>query len=346
MDSIISLNINGVFYLKDQFQNKNLLQSIEGCDDAFISFLLEWFSDGDVVVGHTSGSTGVPKEICLSKKAMIESAKRTNAFFQLKAGDSVLLCLSANYIAGKMMVVRALVGELKLYVQKPSSLPLIDEYRDFVSMVPMQVHALMESKQGVEVMSHVRYLLVGGSPLQPDVADWLKSLPVDTYISYGMTETVSHVALSSLKQQQNNEPVYNALPDVTFETDDRDCLVINANYLSSAPFVTNDVVELLSDVSFVWKGRWDHVINTGGVKVFPETVERKIADLILEPFYIIPETSDKFGQQVLLKIEGEKRSSDDLLKKLESRLSRYEMPKRIDFVSEFERTSSGKIKRK
>ena len=134
-------------------------------------------------------------------------------------------------------------------------------------------------------------------------SDWLVSLPLKSYISYGMTETVSHVALSELSK--SGVPLYRALPDVRFSTDDRDCLVIHADYLQGSPFVTNDVVELLSEGSFHWLGRWDNVINTGGVKVFPEKMEKKIEQLMAVPYYFVGEPDAKFGQRVVLKIESE-----------------------------------------
>lgn len=345
MDFSFSLNIDGCMYTPDQLCDRSVMLSVAGCDEDMFNFFSEWLSDETEISAHTSGSTCEPKSIRLMKKSMVESAKRTNAFFGLKAGDRILLCLSTSYIAGKMMVVRAMVGNLNLCLERASSVPVVLGDYDLVSMVPMQVRMLMGKKDGEQTLSRIRYLLVGGSPLPKDVAEWLKTLPLDTYISYGMTETVSHVALSSLKSQCGAEMVYVALPDVSFSADSRDCLVIRAPYLSSIPLVTNDVVRLLSDTTFVWVGRWDNVINTGGVKVFPEMVERKMVGLIDSSFYITSEPSEVFGQQVVLKIEGEPFDVDALMKNLELRLSRFEMPKKIDFVRRFDRTLSGKIKR-
>ncbi len=323
--------------------DRELIRSIEGCDEAFADFLSAWWSDDDYVVGHTSGSTGEPKRIELSKSSMIESAKRTNAFFGLKCGDSLLMCLSANYIAGKMMVVRAIVGGLDLYVQPASSMPNVDRPYDLVSMVPLQVHSLMESGRGEQSMSFINHLLVGGSQLMKEESDWLVSLPLKSYISYGMTETVSHVALSELPK--SGVPLYRALPDVHFSTDDRGCLVIHADYLQGSPFVTNDMVELLAEHSFHWLGRWDNVINTGGVKVFPEKMEKKIESLLSVPYYFKGEPDPKFGQRVVLKIESEPFDVSTLKRALSEMLSPYEMPKAIAFSSKFARTCSGKIRR-
>ncbi len=343
MREIVSLRINGSVLTETEMRNRGRVLSLPGCDEAFSDFLSAWFDDSEVVVAHTSGSTGVPKRIELSKRSMRESARRTNAFFGLRRGDALLMCLSANYIAGKMMVVRALVGGLDLYVQPASSTPTVDRPYKLVSMVPMQVHALRQSGVGYSSMAYVENLLVGGSQLLPEEAAWLTSLPTKSFISYGMTETVSHVALSELPKE--GAPLFEALPDVSFEQDDRGCLVIHADYLQGSPFVTNDVVDLLSDRSFRWLGRWDNVINTGGVKVFPEEMEKRVGDLIRFPFYFIGVQDAKYGQCVVLRIESEPFDTEDLLRKLSDRLTRYEMPKRVSFLPHFERTASGKVKR-
>ena len=340
------LTINGFRCDLQKMKDRAYLLSITEGDEAFVNFLTDWFDSSDYVMGYTSGSTGQPKPIRLSKNAMRESARRTNAFFQMKSGTSILLCLSANYIAGKMMVVRALVGGIDLYLEKPSSTPLLDGKFDLVSMVPMQVFSLRNLKDGASRLANVKNLLVGGGPLPKEEAQWLLSLPLQTYVSYGMTETVSHVALASLNDTDGEGAlIYKALPSVSFELDDRGCLVIHADYLSVDPLVTNDVVELCSSTSFLWKGRWDNVINTGGVKVHPELMERKIAQYIDREFYFTSQQDAKFGQKVVLVIEGEAFPTEHLMRNLQTSLSTYELPKEIRFLPEFPRTESGKIKR-
>lgn len=338
-----SLKINGTLLNDTQMRDRATILAIEGCDEPLADFLLDWWSDDAFVVGHTSGSTGEPKRIELSKSSMIESAKRTNAFFGLRRGDSLLMCLSANYIAGKMMVVRAIVGGLDLYVQPASSMPVVDKSYDLVSMVPLQVHSLMESGRGEQAMALIKHLLVGGSQLMKEESDWLTSLPVKSYLSYGMTETVSHVALSVLRKEET--PLYQALPDVRFSMDHRGCLVVHADYLHGSPFVTNDMVELLSKQTFRWLGRWDNVINTGGVKVFPEKMEKKVEDLLNVPYYFKGEIDPKFGQRVVLVVESDPFDTTTLNDALRKILSPYEMPKEILFVPRFSRTASGKVRR-
>ena len=173
-----------------------------------VFFLKEWINDKEYVTGKTSGSTGTPKTIRLSKKAMIASALRTNQFFQLQKEDNVLLCLSANYIAGKMMVVRAIVGELNLIAVSPSSAPDWDDSVAFAAMVPFQVQNLLASEEGKKRLCSIDKLLIGGSPVSDSLEKELYKLPVNAYLSYGMTETVSHVALCRIEKSGAREKIY------------------------------------------------------------------------------------------------------------------------------------------
>ncbi len=345
-----TLKINNCSYsfsdLKRAIEAGALFNSGAEWEKDLLFFLREWMDDSEYVTGKTSGSTGIPKTIRLSKKAMIASALQTNRFFQLQNGDNALLCLSANYIAGKMMIVRAIVGGLNLITVSPSSAPQWEGSVRFAAMVPLQAQALLNTEEGRKRLGSIDKLLIGGSPVSDLLEKELYKLPVAAYLSYGMTETVSHVALCRIEDNGVKEKIYNALPDVTFRTDDRDCLVINASYLQHEPFVTNDVVKLLSATSFSWLGRWDNVINSGGIKFFPEEIERKIVDLIEVRFYITSLPHTLLGQQIVLKVEGlpwseEKKSL--LLEQLTSRLTKYEIPKQILFVNKFEETTTGKV---
>jgi O-succinylbenzoic acid--CoA ligase len=259
-----------------------------------------------------------------------------------------LLCLSANYIAGKMMIVRAIVGGFNLIAVSPSSIPEWEGSVAFAAMIPLQVQTLLASEEGKKRLCTIDKLLIGGSPVSDLLERELCELPVNTYLSYGMTETVSHVALCRIEKSEMKEKIYNALPDVVFSTDDRDCLIISAPYLQQEPFVTNDVVKLLSEMSFSWLGRWDNVINSGGIKFFPEEIEQKMADLVEEHFYITSLPHELLGRQIVLKIEGLPWSEEEkksFLQQIASRLTRYEIPKQILFVDKFDETVTGKIKR-
>ncbi len=345
MESIYKyIALNGKKYRIDEYESWCYALSSDEEDEKLRQFFKDWADERDFILGKTSGSTGDPKTIKLSKRAMLASAELTNSFFNLKAGDSILLCLSVNYIAGKMMLVRAIAGGLNVVVAKPSSEPDWKGSVALAAMVPMQVQQLLSSAKGRKALSMVENLIVGGSPLSRDCAEKLSDLPVNAYMTYGMTETVSHVALSKIGRE--TRPVYTAMSGVRFSLDNRGCLVISAPHLSEENVVTNDVAELISDMSFVWKGRFDNVINTGGVKVHPEVVEDSLRGMIDRRFYVMAEPDVKFGEIVVLKIEGTPLS-DDLLRKLQSdmarRLSKFERPKKILFLAKFRETDSGKV---
>ena len=345
MESIYKyIALNGKKYRIDEYESWCYALSSDEENEKLRQFFKDWADERDFILGKTSGSTGDPKTIKLSKRAMLASAELTNSFFNLKAGDSILLCLSVNYIAGKMMLVRAIAGGLNVVVAKPSSEPDWKGSVALAAMVPMQVQQLLSSAKGRKALSMVENLIVGGSPLSRDCAEKLSDLPVNAYMTYGMTETVSHVALSKIGRE--TRPVYTAMSGVSFSLDNRGCLVISAPHLSEENVVTNDVAELISDMSFVWKGRFDNVINTGGVKVHPEMVEDSLRGIIDRRFYVMAEPDVKFGEIVVLKIEGTPLS-DDLLRKLQSdmarRLSKFERPKKILFLAKFNETDSGKV---
>ncbi len=313
---------------------------------AVADFLDEWYSPAEFVCGHTSGSTGAPKSVKLLKCDMEASARLTNDFFDLNCNSTLLLCLSPDYIAGKMMLVRAILSGANLLVVPPSSQPLatLDEPIDFAAMVPTQVVETLASAEQAVRLSRIKHLIVGGAPLSPDTEKVLSLLPVITYVTYGMTETVSHVALRRLGDLTG---LYRAMGKITFSTDDRGCLVIHAPHFSTHEFITNDVVQLESSTAFRWVGRYDYVINTGGIKVFPEQIEKKIADLLASRrFFIIATPDVKWGESVVLVVEGEPLADveqTNLLALIRERLSRYECPRHVIYLSHFKETMSGKV---
>ena len=308
-------------------------------------FLDEWHSSADFVWGHTSGSTGAPKPIKLLKHDMEESARLTVDYFGLAAGTTMLLCLSPDYIAGKMMIVRALLSGADLLVVPPSSRPLtsVDERVDFAAMVPAQVVESLRDDAQCGRLARVGALIVGGAPLPPVAEERLSDLPVRSYATYGMTETVSHVALRRIGDPTMT---YRALGQITFSADNRDCLVIHTPHFAVKELVTNDVVELIDKYSFRWIGRYDHVINSGGVKVFPERIEQQIASLFTRRFFVAACADEKWGECVALAIEGDPLSATDeaaLLACIRERVGRYEVPRRLFYLPTFAETSSGKV---
>lgn len=306
-------------------------------------FMEEWLSTAATMQLKTSGSTGEPKIITVEKAQMLESAKATASFFGFQEKQKALLCLPMTYIAGKMMVVRALYSKLNLICIEPSNTPLkeIPEGMqiDFAPLTPAQIHDTTNS-------GFIKTILLGGGPVSLELENILQSVTSEIYHGYGMTETLSHVALRKLNGSEKSD-MYKGLPGVSFSTDESDCLVIKVPFLNQT-IVTNDVVTLFNEHTFVWKGRIDHVINSGAIKLHPESIERKLTPCIRELFFIAALPDEKLGDKLCLFIESE--SYDDvqiqhLKHEIAKILDKYEIPKEIIFIPKFQYTISGKIQR-
>lgn len=301
-------------------------------EKAIGNFLLEWLNNDSFVFVNTSGSTGKPKQIVLQKSAMIASAKATGLFFNLQPKNTALLCLSADYIAGKMMLVRAITLGLYLDITEPNSSPLEYVKYDFVAMVPMQV------ANSLKHLHLVQTLLIGGTKVSYQLAESILKTNCKAYESYGMTETISHIAI-----KQIGAMAFTVLPNVTISVDERSCLVVEALALSSDRVITNDIVTILNEKQFILKGRIDTVINSGGVKIIPEEVEEKLAKYFSVRFFIASQQDEKLGEKVILVVEGNSFKVED---SFFSDLSKYQIPKEIVFVDEFTETETNKINRK
>ncbi len=313
-----------------------------GKDDevAIGKFILEWLDKNDFITVKTSGSTGTPKTITLQKNQVFNSAEATVKYFDLMENTKALLCLSSEYIAGKMMLVRAMIAGWNLYATAPEKNPLenIDDTFDFSAMVPYQVfHSLKD-------LHKVKKLIVGGGAVPAELDQQLQKIKTRVFATYGMTETISHVAVRPINGMEKSA-VFSALPKVDFSLNENNCLQIHAPEISEETVVTNDVVELISPTSFKFLGRADNVINTGGVKVHPEVVEEKLSLHIKEPFFIASEKDDALGERIVLIIESEEYFQlKDFFTAFKS-LSTYEKPKHFYSVSRFIYTETGKIKR-
>lgn len=317
-------------------------------------FLLDWFNeDYDTIKLRTSGSTGTPKVYHIEKEKMISSAKASHKFFKLKDKTKALMCMPANYIAGRMMLVRALTLGWDLKIIEPTTHPLdsISEEFDFCAMTPLQL------SHSLERLHFVKKIIVGGGTVSHSLVQLIQGLPTKVYEVYGMTETISHIAARRLNPKSglntdNGELLkpFKAMPKVEFATDQRDCLTITANRILDETLVTNDLVELISPQRFYWKGRIDNVVNTGGIKVFPETIERKLENLITDAFFASSLPDEKLGERLVLIVE--EKYSEDYLSDLRSAvqacetLDKYEIPKEIYLIEKFAYTPTGKINRK
>ena len=298
-------------------------------------FIADWFSSSDEMVLQTSGSTGEPKSIKVKKEWMKNSAQLTGKTFELMEGDSTLLCMPMKYVAGKMTVVRALELELDLKVIEPCSNPLknINKPINFAAMVPLQLENTLND------LDKIKTLIVGGGQVNSKLVEKLQNVSTQVYETYGMTETLTHVAIKPLNGPSKSD-VFRALDDIHFELDARECLVIHATALNPEPIVTNDLVDLIDENSFRWLGRYDNVINSGGIKIIPEVVEAKLSSIVPNRRFFIAGKSDKsLGEKVVLVVEG--KSMDISCKSLD----KFEQPKEIHFIPEFVETKSGKIHR-
>ena len=328
--------LNGHTYNKDTISELaiTLIRDGEAHEKDLGNLILQWFDGNDFITLTTSGTTGKPKEIKLSKQAMEASALATGEFFKLQPKDKALLCLSTNCIAGKMMFIRAIVLGLELDFVNPTKEPLTNNTKiyDFVAMVPLQVH------NSITQIEQCKTLIVGGAKLNDKTKSILQGMLVNVYETYGMTETITHIAAKRI-----DEEYFTVLPHATISVDDRGCLVIEAPLVADHLIVTNDLVEMPNDIQFAWIGRFDNLINSGGVKLIPEKIEQKLADYIPYRFYVIGKDDEELGQKLILVIEHE---SYTLLPEALGSLEKFEKPKEIIFVPKFKETPTGKVLRK
>ena len=265
---------------------------------------------------------------------MVNSALATGDFFELEPSDKALHCLPTKYIAGKMMFVRGFILGLEVDFVAPSSHPLLhnDTKYDFVAMVPLQ------AQNSLSALKNVKKMIVGGAKMSKILESGLSKLNSKVFETYGMTETITHIAA-----KQVGERAFSVLPNIQITTDDRNCLVIDAPLISNEQICTNDIVELVGENQFVFLGRMDNIINSGGIKLIPEKIEEKLSDKIESRFFVTSTEDADLGEKLILVIEGKKQTLDTTI--FDS-LDKYEKPKEVFFVSQFIETANGKIKRK
>ena len=333
--------LNGNHYcFQDLFEIAySFIKEGEDYERAIGDFLMDWIKPNPTIQLKTSGSTGTPKIISYHKQAMVESAIATGNHFNVNKGDSALHCLNADFIAGKMMLVRAMILGLEIDLVSPlgNVLRHNDKHYDFAAMVPLQV------EQAFEDLNRVKTLLIGGTPSSTTLKNRLKSKNTKCFETYGMTETLTHIASRKI---HGDSSAFTCLPGVKLSTDKRNCLVIDVPYLNEDKIITNDLVELQGENTFRLKGRVDNVINSGGIKIIPEEVEEKLSKHIFESFFVVGVSDEVLGQKVILVIEGTSNESIKAQIQNNSSLGKYEKPKNIHFITPFKRTPNGKIQRK
>ena len=312
-------------------------------------FIRSWLDGASHFTVHTSGSTGTPKQIELSREAMTASAERTCDFFKLKNGDIALLALPATHIGGKMMILRSMIRGLQLICVEPRSNPLehlvFDGEIEFAAFTPMQMSAILDDKMSGIMLSQFHKIILGGGEVSYPLRQKLQTISASVYETYGMTETISHIALKKINGADRSE-YFTAIDGVKISTDARDCLVIDAPHLSSERIITNDIVNIITDNRFQWLGRYDNIINTGGIKVSAEEIERKLQPYLDWSFFIAGVADDLLGQRVVMVVETSKPEEymhhryGDILN---SHLSKYEKPKQILVIDQFSYTENGKV---
>lgn len=346
------LSLNGRDFSFDALADGEV-KSITEFEKTTVDFCKAWITGQQVFPLHTSGSTGTPKKILLQREQMAASAQQTIGALHLEKGMTSLVCLDTKYIAGQMMLVRSLLAGMNIVATEPTGNPLLNlrnHPSDFVALVPYQLEKIMAETP--ELMNRITCGIIGGASVSPSLKEKIGKLQCALYATYGMTETISHIALQRLNGAGASD-FFQAFDTIGLRLDDRGCLCIQADYLGEE-IVTNDLVEFSGPSQFRWLGRIDNVINSGGVKIIPEKIESVIEKTfetlkINRRFFVAGTKHDTLGNQVTLIIEGrelEKAEQEKILINAASQLPKFEVPKEIRFVSRFTETATGKINRR
>lgn len=309
------------------------------------NFLNEWFKDSPVISVHTSGSTGTPKKMLVRKDRMINSARLTCEALDLNAGDTALLCMNLRYIGAQMVVVRSLVAGLNLMVRPASGHPLssINRPLKFAAMVPLQVYNTIHSPEEKKRLEQTEILIIGGAAMNESLEADIKTLPITVYSTYGMTETLSHIALRRMNGVYASDRYY-PLSSVTLSLSSENTLVINAPLVCEDILQTNDIAHIYPDGGFIILGRKDNIINSGGVKIQAEEIEKTLRPFITMPFVITSVPDSRLGEALTLLIAG-KVDTKELESRMQAILQPYYRPRHIFITKFIPQTENGKIDR-
>jgi O-succinylbenzoic acid--CoA ligase len=344
---MFELRYQSYHYSKSQ-DLPNLEELPEFAQVAF-TFCRDWLAGQETFTQQTSGSTGVPKLQVLSRAQMEASATATGDFFETTNSGHLLCCLNPAFIAGKMMLVRALVWDCPITLVEPSANPLLslEAQISFVALVPLQVEAILAEKKSRLLLQAIPHVLIGGAALPHKTQQGLVQQGIRAWQSFGMTETVSHIALAPI---ETGELVYQALPGVSIGVNEQECLWILSPMSGAEKIQTNDTIELRSKNTFTWLGRADFVVNSGGIKLFPEQLERRIAPLLEETcpgsaYFLFGEKDNRLVEQLVFFVEVTSDETKRLALEvgLGQILGKYEVPKKIYFKPAFAYTPTRKI---
>ncbi|MDA0194340.1 MAG: AMP-binding protein [Bacteroidetes bacterium] len=351
MSQLITI-ANKQYPLLDLLSKRNSWNQFSDYDQQVLQYLLSWVNDQQVFSLITSGSTGKPKHLKLSKDSITKSANRTIRYFNLSEEDKALICIDIKYIGGMMMLFRCMLSGMDIIVTSPTDDPLggiSDEMRPtFLAIVPLQLQNIL-NRSASKKLSNLKAVIVGGGPISDGLRQQCLNSKLPIYHTFGMTETVSHIALCKLDSTENN---YELLPGIKIKCDDQKRLMIMSDMMVNQWITTNDVVEIVDDTRFKWLGRLDNVINSGGIKIHPEMVEPIISHYLfrtgLQGRSFLSGVPDlKYGKRAVLMYEGRLDADQkaDLVGKLKILLPRYQYPREVWCIQKFLETETGKIKR-
>jgi O-succinylbenzoic acid--CoA ligase len=354
---IDSLQLNGKKFYYEEIARYSFRDSIpvNGYEAKVLEFCRNWLNGQQEFVVHTSGSTGPPKSIILQREQLEASARRTLPALGLQPADRTLVCLNVEAVSGMMMLVRGFLGDLDLTVIEPIANPLAfsrpEQPFDFISLVPYQLATIVQETPAKKlVLDFAKAILLGGAPVDAALEAEVQKLKAPVYLTYGMTETASHIAWRRLNGPQP-EPFFTAFPGLDLGQDDRGCLTIRGDVTNHQTIVTNDLVNLRDDATFEWRGRADNTINTGGAKVQLEKVEGVLAQALLQlqldcRSFVTALPDAKLGSRLVAVLEGKPLDADTeaaLAKQLAHFLSKYERPKAYYYTRHFAATPTGKV---
>lgn len=333
--------LNGKTYTRKSLLDtaKTWTKDSDAEQNALGTFLVDWLSDSKTMLLQTSGSTGTPKTLEITKAAMRASAECTGAFFKLSPGNTALLCLPVAYIAGKMMVVRALILGLDLAIIAPKTkLDMQGKTYDFAALIPLQ------AAENLHQLTQIKTVLIGGAPISETLCKKISETHPNCVETYGMTETLTHVATRPVAYPA---PPFTAMPDIGISLDSENCLTLNVPYISKKTIQTNDIVEQVDEISFHLLGRRDFVINSGGKKIFPEQLEEKLRPHLNIPFFITGTPDAQLGEKLSLILEGTAKDCAETLEIATTLLGndKHHVPKAVFCVDAFLYTPSGKLDR-
>ncbi|MFT7249360.1 MAG: O-succinylbenzoic acid--CoA ligase [Arcticibacterium sp.] len=317
-------------------------------------FVLLWESGVQTLEVQTSGSTGEAKIIKLNRNQILASVEQTKNAFHLNEEHLFICNLSINHIAGKLMIIRALTLNSELIVIHPEGdfiknlgnqtyLLHRNAGKVFFAFVPLQLEKILRTSDGYDILHKAKAIIVGGAAVNSHLLQKIKDLKVPVYATYGMTETVTHVAIKKLNGTEP-DPYFTVLEGTEIRLNKLACLVVKNTATDNKWLDTNDLTKLITDKSFSLLGRLDNVINSGGLKLNLDLIEHKIDSILSHniPFFCFGLPDEHLGQKLVLCLESDRKDTT-ILGQLKNQMPKFNSPKEVLVFKKFERTLSGKI---